>query len=32
MIAKPTKHVAKSNNTNYNELVGSLRRKNKDGY
>lgn len=29
---KLTKYVVKSNNMKYTELVGSLRRKNNDGY
>ncbi len=32
LLVKLTKYVVKSNDMNYNELVGSLRRKNNDGY
>ncbi len=32
LLVKLTKYVVKSNGTKYNELVGSLRRKNKDEY
>ena len=31
-LVKLTKYVVKSNDINYNELAGSLRRKNNDGY
>ena len=32
LLVKLTKYVVKSNDMNYTELVGSLRRKNKDEY